>query len=112
MTDEQKRFKIQKIYNYEEQVSYENKESIKKTFLLGIAAVAVWSTLAFPETDTNSINKIVSDFVAIAGPGFGVYYLKGLIESICRKTNLESKIEDLRSELQMPESQESRGIRR
>ena len=112
MTDEQKRFKIQKIYNYEEQVSYENKESIKKTFLLGIVAVAVWLTLAFLFSVTNSINKIVSDFVAIAGPGFGVYYLKGLIESICRKTNLESKIEDLRSELQMPESQESRGIRR
>ena len=47
MTDEQKRFKIQKIEYYNEQISQENKESIKNTFLLGITAPEFFNSCYF-----------------------------------------------------------------
>lgn len=113
MTNEQKRFKIQKIESYEEQISQENKESIKKTFLFGfVAAGAFCAFSGVANANTNSALQLIEIFLGLTNTGLGAYYLKGLIESISRKTNLQSKIEDINSELEMPKNEESRGMRR
>ena len=46
MTEEQKRFKILKRTSYEEQISQENKEATKNTFLFGLSAAAAISILS------------------------------------------------------------------
>ena len=113
MTNEQKRFKIQKIESYEKQISEENKESVRKTFLFGLAAAAALCTFtAAAHANTDNPLQLVNISFGLANTGLGAYHLKGLIESISRKTNLQSKVEDINSELEMPENEESRGMRR
>ena len=38
--------------------------------------------------------------------------LKGLIEAISKRTMLQGKIEDIETELEMPENEEERGMKR
>ena len=110
MTNEQKRFKIQKIESYEKQISEENKEATKKTFLFGLAAAA--TLCFFAATAHDNINNALNMPFGLVSTGLSVYHLKGLIESISKKTNLQSKIENINSELEMPENEESRGMGR
>ncbi len=111
MTNEQKRFKIQKIESYEKQISEENKKSIEKTFLFGLAAAAALCTFtsAAHATTNNALGLVCMSF-GLANTGLSAYHLKGLIESISKKTNLQSKVEDINNELEMPENEESRGM--
>ena len=113
MTNEQKRFKIQKIESYEKQISEENKEATKKTFLFGLAAAAALCFFAATahENIDNALRLVNMPF-GLVSTGLSVYHLKGLIESISKKTNLQSKVEDINSELEMPENEESRGMGR
>lgn len=113
MTNEQKRFKIQKIESYKKQISEENKESTKKTFLFGFAAAAALCTFtAAAHSNTNDALGLVNMSLGLVNTGLSAYHLKGLIESISKKTNLQSKVEDINNELEMPENEESRGMRR
>ena len=113
MTNEQKRFKIQKIESYEEQISQENKKSTQKTFLFGLAAAAALCTFTVAaNANTDNASQLMNVSIGLASTGLGAYHLKGLIESINRKTNLQSKVEDINSELEMPENEESSGMRR
>lgn len=111
MTNEQKRFKIQKIESYKEQISEENKESTKKTFLFGLAAAAALCTFtAAANASTDTASQVINASWGVLNTSLSAYQLKGLIESISRKTNLQSKVEDICSELEMPENEESRGM--
>lgn len=110
MINEQKRFKIQKIESYKEQISQENKESTTKTFFFGLAAVA--ALCAFNADANTETDRFLQFYAVLANTGLGAYHLKGLIESICKKTNLQSKIEDINNELELSENEESRDMRR
>ena len=112
MTDEQKRFKIQKIESYEEQISQENKEAILKTFLLGLVAAGTLHVFTTAANANSDIDKILLHSAGLLETYSCAYVLKGLIESIIRKTNLQNKIEDINSELEMPENKESRGMKK
>ena len=111
MTEEEKRFKIQKIESYEKEISKENKESINKTFLFGLSAAAAFCAF-YVDTITETSYNSQLIFLGLADAGFSAYHLIGLIESISRKTNLQSKIENINSELERLESRESKGMRR
>ena len=111
MTDEQKRFKIQKIEHYNEQISQENKEAIKHTFLLGISSVGAMVYYTAMPNERNEIIQYIYLSLGLADMGLSAYWLKNLIESISRKTNLENKVDDIKSELEMLEGKESRGMR-
>ena len=111
MTDEQKRFKIQKKEHYNEQISQENKEAIKNTFLLGITAVGAMVYYTAMPNERNEIIQYIYLSLGLADMGLSAYWLKNLIESISRKTNLENKVDDIKSELEMLEGKESRGMR-
>lgn len=111
MTDEQKRFKIQKIEYYNEQISQENKESIKNTFLLGITAVGTICYFTAIPNERDEIFRLIYFFTGLTEMGLSSYWLKNLIESISRKTNLENKVDDINRELEMLEGKESRGMR-
>ncbi len=112
MTNEQKRFKIQKKESYEKQISEENKEITKKTFLFGLAAAAALCTFtAVAHAATNNTLGLANMYFGLVNTGLGAYQLKGLIESISKKTNLQSKVEDINNELEMPKNEESRGMR-
>lgn len=118
MTDEQKRFKIQKIEHYNEQISQENKETIKNTFSLGLAvAGTVCFFKTIPNVNYNEAFQLICLSLGLANIGYSAYSLKNLMESISRKTNLQSKADDINSELEiseeleMSEGKESRGMR-
>ena len=113
MTDEQKRFKIQKIESYKEQISQEDKELTKKTFLLGFTAVAAVCVFVAAPYVTDDTLRFTDIFMGVANISFIPVHLKRLIESISKKTNLQSKIDDINNELEMSENEEkSRGMRR
>lgn len=113
MTEEQKRFKILKRTSYEEQISQENKEATKKTFLFGFsAAAAILIFSAAAQQNIDAATKLVDVGLGLLNTGFGVYHLKGLIQAIGKKTMLQGKIEDINTELESPENEESRGMRR
>ena len=78
MTEEQKRFKILKRTSYEEQISQENKEATKKTFLFGFsAAAAIFIFLAAAQQNIDVTTKLVDVGLGLLNTGFGVYHLKG-----------------------------------
>lgn len=113
MTEEQKRFKILKRTSYEEQVSQENKEATKRTFLFGFSAsAAILIFLAAEQQNIDEATRLVDVGLGLLNTGFSVYYLKGLIQAISKKTMLQGKIEDINIELESPENEESRGMRR
>ncbi len=113
MTEEQKRFKVLKRTSYEEQISQENKEITKKTFLFGFsaaAAIVIFSASTLQNIDATT--RLVDVTLGLIDTGFSVYSLKDLIQAIGKKTMLQGKIEDINTELESPENEESRGMRR
>ena len=112
MTNEQKRFKILKKKSYENQISIEEKKATKQTFMLGLSAAAIIAGLII-STDVSryGIERIIGLGISMIGTFGAVDYLKELIESICRKINLQSKVEDIDNEIEMLENEKSRGTR-
>ncbi len=108
MTEEQKRFKIKKRTSYEEQISKENKIAVMSTIFFGIAAGAVVSRF----TNYSIGGEFGESLIGTASSMIGAGSLKSLIEAISRKTMLEGKVEDINTELEMPENKESRGMSR
>ena len=97
MTGEQERFTIKRIEKYEQEISYEKKETVKKAFCF-----AFWALLATYDTIQMKNRVPLSNLLNMSTSfGFLSYNLKGLIESISRKTMLEGKVEDLNFELNM-----------
>lgn len=112
MTEEQKRFKITKKESYENQISQEKKKATYKTFLVGLSsAAAIVSYLALTK-DIDTTERLALKAGSLFTTGSTVYYMKGVIEAISKKTMLEGKIEDINTELEMPENLENRGMKR
>lgn len=110
MTNEEKRFKIEKIKKYEDQLSLANSNAIKNTFLMGTFAIASaigFSTFASPLI--NETISIIETLIAPATMAFAIYYLKRMLEAISKKTTLTIKIEDMKDELEFIEQEEKRG---
>ena len=113
MTEEQKRFKILKRTSYEEQIAQESKEATKITFSLGLsAAAAIVIFLAASQQGVGSTARIVETGLGLLNTGIGAYELKNLMQAISKKTMLEGKIDDIDTELEMFENNESRGMKR
>ena len=108
MTEEQKRFKILKRTSYEEQIAQESKEATKNTTSFGlIAAITVMMLLLASEQDYGSISRIICAVLGLLESRYAAYRLKNLIQAISRKTMLEGKIDDIDTELEMLENEES-----
>ncbi len=113
MTEEQKRFKVLKRTSYEEQISQESKDITKTTFFLGLsAAVAIMMFLSATQQDAGVIEKLVENGLGSFETGYSAYLLKNLMQAISKKTMLEGKIDDIDTELEMFENNESRGMKR
>ena len=115
MTEKQKRYKILKRESYQEQISQEDKNAINSAIMAGFTAAG--ALCIFPaanslSADTQLSMKLIEIILGILEAGFSAYNLKGLIEAICKKTMLQSKVEDINTELEMLEDKESRGMRR
>ena len=114
MTNEEKRFKVEKVKKYEKELSSENSESVRKTFLMGISALAA-AAVCFSALTKQTADEAMRVFNIIAGPanmGFAIYHLKGMLEAISKKAVLKTKIEDINEELEFVEQEEKRGIRK
>ena len=112
MTEEQKRFKISKRTSYEKQISTEEKCATLTAFAVGVAAAAAIINISSASQEVETTARLIESGVGYLFSGFGTYNLKLLIEAISRKTVLEGKVEDINTELEMPENEESRGMRR
>lgn len=110
MTNEEKRFKIEKIRKYEDQLSLANSNAIKNTFLMGTFAIA--SAIGFNVFTSPFVTEALSGVETLAATGnmaFAIYYLKRMLEAISEKATLSIKIEDMKDELEFIEQEEKRG---
>ena len=113
MTEEERRFKIKKKESYEEQIKKECKNLNVTTYLCGLSAatsVLMISATTQPNIDISTIAVDVG--MAALTASLSAYHLKDLMLAISKKTMLESKIEDINTELEAPNNDENRGIRR
>lgn len=111
MKNEEKRFKIEKIESYEEQISKEKKDAKVYTFAIGFTAIAtihMFCEAANP--DLNSSLENLCYLASFGGACISSYNLKCMIESLLKKTMLEGKIEDIKIELGLNEIEESKGM--
>lgn len=113
MTEEQKRFKITKRESYEKQISEENKTPTIITFLVGVSSAAIINLFSLAkDVDLSAKLVTICESLALSITGISAYNLKGLINAISKKTMLEGKVEDINTELEMSENNESRGMKR
>lgn len=109
MTNENKKFRIEQIDRYEEQISEEERNATKQTFLFGLSSAAMVSCLSTQGyLDPNTTIHFIELFLGLLNAGMGAHSLKSLIVSISRKTALQEKLE----ELKMEESNENEGKKR
>lgn len=112
MTEEQKRFKITKKESYEKQISQEKKNATYRTFLVGLSSAATLVGFLTATRDIGLSMRAACTAIGISNAGLAAYGLRSVMESISRKTMLEGKIEDINTELEMPENLENRGMKR
>ena len=113
MTEEQKRYKVLKRTSYEEQISQESKEATISTFWFGFSAAATIMAILFAsQQDVSSTARMIYTGLGLVNSGYGASKLNNLIQAISKKTMLEGKIDDINTELEMPEDEESRGMKR
>ena len=113
ITEEKRRFKIEKRTSYEEQIKGKDKEITNNTFWLGLAALC--ATLNFIVINDTSMHPLFINYNMLLAPinaGVVIYNLKELIRVLSNKTMLKGKIEDINMELEMPEAEESKGMRK
>lgn len=105
MTNENKKFRIKQIDRYEEQISEEERNATKQTFLFGLSSAAMVSCLSTQGyLDPNTTIHFIELFLGLLNAGISAHSLKYLIASISRKTALQAKLEELKIE----ENNESR----
>lgn len=113
MTEEQRRFKVLKRTSYEEQISDEKKLIVLDTFIIGLASAASIYVLSLGASSFQylDLNTTLLDIgLGVSSTSVGAVHLKDLIQAIAKKTMLESKIEDINTELEAFENEEKRGI--
>ena len=111
MTEEQKRFKILKRTSYEEQISHENKITTLKTISLGLSAAASLIAAAGVVQHTYLETKLIDIALLILTTCTNAHILKGLMKSISRKTMLQGKVEDINTELEIPEEEKCKVLK-
>ena len=112
MTEEQRRFKIKKKESLENLASQEQKYMMRSFRMGAICAGLALAIFSLP-LGPDDLKQWV--FNSLAGFSFtivSISELKDMIESIAKKTNLESKIEDINNELTTYEQEEKRGMHR
>lgn len=109
MTEQERRFKIEKRTSYEEQIEKNNEKIVIAAIAVGLSGAAVCLTLPSVDLSNFASNEAVVGCVCAVLGGID---LKNLIESICRKVMYQSKIEDINTELEMLEQEESRGMKK
>ena len=118
MMEEEKRFKIKKLESYEGQIVSENKNVTQYTFWLGVSALAATSLFISNTLPDPLFPETVNSLLGVVNIGIAIDYLKDLILSISRKTMLESKKEEIETELELLEitgnvnQVEERGMKR
>lgn len=103
MPESKKRLKILKKTSYEEQISQTNKNSIILSLCIGMAALTaiyVFSKAAGMEADKELFEKTVLELSGVLPVSAGIFSLTQLIKMICKKTILESKVEEINDELE------------
>ena len=114
---EEKRFKILKKESYEEKAEKEGKSATISAILAGVTSVLVVMTASnitsmSIATASDALLTLVALGSSAATAGLSATYLKETVDSLLKKSMYESKIEDINSELEMLEQNESRGMRR
>ena len=104
MTEEQKKFKILKKTSYEEQVSKEDKKATMDTFLIGLNAAAAIIVSIYAMQSKDIPARLAFGLQGFLLSGVSAYHLKNLIQAIGKKTILQSKIEDIDTEIDFEES--------
>ena len=106
MEEKERRLKIKKIEKYNEIIKKEKKEIVDGIVLTSLTAmIGALAITVFPlDLDFNKQTlEILTNSLLIAASAFGigssVYNFKGLVESICKKTLYEGKVNDLKTEL-------------
>ena len=110
MENEEKKFKIEKINKYNKELEDEKKETSDKAFLMGASAICVFlalATLSSADINNNFAIPIIK-FIGSIQTGYTIYQLKGMLESINKKTILQVKIDDLKDELELMEKEEKK----
>ena len=119
MMDEEKRFKILKRIEYENEIKLEDRTIIINTIGTGLGAIlAVWFI-----AQSVMGNNVISDgllsrkmFTGLLELGLSLNSFIFLIKSIIRKTDLKIKVDDIDKELEVLEdrisdiSEERRGM--
>ena len=103
MNEEQKRFKILKKESYEQQISEKEKQITCSIFDVGKWAAGAVVALTNADPNDYYISMLA---LMVSGAIFAILSIKHmriLIESICEKTMLQGKVEDIVNELEMLE---------
>lgn len=111
MKPEEKIFKIKIIESYQKQINQEKENITTNSIVFGLTAVAAVVALGTSALPNMQFNIRILDLLFCAGDtALGAYRLKELIESISKKTMLQSKIEDINNELLLTESNEEKNM--
>jgi len=106
MTNEEVRFKIEKIEKYSEQ-----KDNEKIKIIVSSVGTGIWGlTTALYVASGLSIPLLYVG--AIISAGLSLYQLKKLVEAIGKKSALEIDIEKIKEELKEPLFDVSKGMKR
>ena len=113
MNEEQKKYKILKKESYEKNIKKEKDNATQLTAILGVSALAaILMGVKLVTVNDDVTTRFYEFFGSLAMASAGAFSLKGLINSIVKKTILESKIEDINSELELLELKSKRGTRK
>lgn len=106
MNEEQKRFKILKKKSYEQQISEKEEQITDSTFDVG--KWAILAVISLTNADPNDYYIVMVGFIALGtiAAMLSTKHMCILIESICEKTMLQGKVEDIVNELEMLEIEE------
>lgn len=121
MTEEEKRFKIEKLEKHSEEWR-ESKDHIENMFMIGtLSLVAIVVGIGncvelfhIPNSYTQNFLEFSALTPVVMGVPVGITSIKGLIKEIAEKTNIEKRIDEISKELDLIEQQEenkSRGGR-
>jgi len=106
MNEEQKRFKILKKESYEQQISEKKKKTTTSVFAIGFFSSLEIYFLSYALQDSFLLGKVFFAILGLYEAGCSANYIRILIESICEKTMLQGKVEDIVNELEMLEIEE------
>ena len=113
--EQEKRFKIEKIEKYNEQINEEKKKEIKNFVLIGIFTLATVTSfnLGLISSFYSFYHFAIPGFInSILYAGITISTIKDLFKSISEKTTLEIDVYKLEEELKEFENEESKGMKR